>query len=444
MPARLVNADAFLVRRAMAVRFESERPAKAGGCTMNRAWFAMVSTTALALAISSSAVAAQIRIGVGALGPISPKGEYRIQQAVGSLPNIDVVPIVPPGGVDACVKRFVAGEPGDRLDGVMVVSVPTGSFKAVRGSKEATFSGTYQIWLLNLSTLAEDRHAFTFQDQEPVVGGVSALLAMPAELLSERSGNGRLVSGDVYQAYQSIQSRVESKMVAATKLYLTTSPIRGIGPLNALECARKLVQRGDAETAMAVFKSVGVDSPQVKAMMARAQKKLMRAEAEKLLGQTLGAIAGDNPGQANALVEDYAKAPASDPSQVQAVRGALTAFSPPAAKTSLDSLLRHDVPGLDHAAFLAMVERMFSDETGSKAATVQVLGSQVVVEDGKASDGLKTHVDTYARALGQSARLMSLRCGCGASATLVSGAAGQPLLKARFEPSFKQPKVGLP
>ena len=404
----------------------------------------LVAAAALAILASSAAVAGEIRIGVGSVGPISPEGEYRIQRVVGSIPNIDVVPIVPPGGIDACVKRFVAGEADDRLDGVLVVSVPTGSFKAVRGSSEATFSGTYRIWLLNLSTLEEDSHEFTFQDEEPVVSGLSAVFAMPADLLSERSGHGRLVSSNVYQAYESIQSRVEGKMVAATRLYLATSPIRQIGPLNALECAHRLVERGDAETAMAVFKSMGVDNPQVKAMMARAHEKLLRAEAQKLLGQSLGALAGGNPEQARTLVKAYAKAPAADPSQAQAVREALASFSPPAAKTSLDTLLKHDVPALDHAAFVAMIERIFSDGTGTKAPIVQIGASQVSVEDSGAPSGLKTQIDAYARALGESARLMSLRCGCAATAVLTGQEAGQPLLRARFQPSFKRAEVGLP
>jgi len=412
--------------------------------TMKNGLVAMLVAATLAIVASSAALAAEIRIGVGSVGPISPEGEYRIQQVVGSLPNIEVVPIVPPGGVRACVRRFVAGEPDDRLDGVLVVSVPTGSFKAVRGSKAATFSGTYRIWLLNLSTLQEDSHEFTFQDREPVVSGLSAVFAIPADLLSERSGHGRLVSSNVYQAYESIQSRVEGKLVAATRLYLATSPIRQIGPLDALRCAHKLVERGDAETAMAVFKSMGVNNPQVKAMMAKAREKLMRAEAQKLLGQSLGALAGGNPEQARALLKAYSKAPAADPSQVQAVREVLASLSPPAATTSLDTLLKHDVPSLDHAAFVAMIERIFIDGTGTKAAVVQIGASQVSVEDRGAPSGLKTRVDAYARALGQSARLMSLRCGCEAVAVLTGQEAGQPLLKARFQPSFKRPEVGLP
>ena len=105
-----------------------------------------------------------------ALGPISPQAMYEIEQLVGAQPNVHVVPIVPPGDVDACVKRFVAGETDDRLDGVMVVSLPTDKFQTKNDQNEATFSGSYEIWVLNLSTLAEDRHAFTFEDSEPVVG----------------------------------------------------------------------------------------------------------------------------------------------------------------------------------------------------------------------------------------------------------------------------------
>ena len=138
---------------------------------------------------------------------------------------------MPPGDIDACVKRFVAGDTDDRLDGVMVVSLPTDKFLTKNDQNEATFTGSYEIWLLNLSTLAEDRHAFTFEDREPVVGGVTAILTIPAQFLSQAAGGGKLVSSNVYQAYQSVQNRVEAKLVAATKLYLASSPLGQIGPL---------------------------------------------------------------------------------------------------------------------------------------------------------------------------------------------------------------------
>jgi len=63
---------------------------------------------------------------------------------------VKVVPIQPPGDVDACVKRFVAGEPDDRLDAVMVVSLPPESFQSTRDKGEARFTGAYEIWTLNL------------------------------------------------------------------------------------------------------------------------------------------------------------------------------------------------------------------------------------------------------------------------------------------------------
>ena len=53
---------------------------------------------------------------------------YQIEQLVGAQPNVHEIPIVPPGDVDACVKRFVAGDADDHLDGVMVVSLPTDKF----------------------------------------------------------------------------------------------------------------------------------------------------------------------------------------------------------------------------------------------------------------------------------------------------------------------------
>src|SRR5258707_7730803 len=129
----------------------------------------------LVAAAAAGAYAEPIKIGVGVIGPISPQTEADIDQIVGKLPNVRAVPIQPPGGVDACVKRFVAGEADDRLDAVMIVSLPTEAFQSSHNSNEAKFTGAYQIWTLNISTLAEDRHRFTFTDTEHGVGGLSAV-----------------------------------------------------------------------------------------------------------------------------------------------------------------------------------------------------------------------------------------------------------------------------
>ncbi|HEY6300445.1 MAG TPA: hypothetical protein VIW95_12475, partial [Candidatus Binatus sp.] len=107
----------------------------------------------LVAAAAAGAAAAPVKIGVGVIGPISPQTEADIDQIVGKLPNVQAVPIQPPGGVDACVKRFVAGDPEDRLDAVMIVSLPTESFQSQRDSNEAKFTGAYEIWTLDLSTL---------------------------------------------------------------------------------------------------------------------------------------------------------------------------------------------------------------------------------------------------------------------------------------------------
>jgi hypothetical protein len=91
---------------------------------------AMLLGAAIMVAVAAAGVcAAPIRIGVGVIGPISPQTEADIDTVVGKLPNVKAVPIQPPGGVDKCVKRFVAGEADDRLDAVMVVSLPTESFQ---------------------------------------------------------------------------------------------------------------------------------------------------------------------------------------------------------------------------------------------------------------------------------------------------------------------------
>ncbi|MGC1338765.1 MAG: hypothetical protein WA836_11645, partial [Candidatus Binataceae bacterium] len=128
----------------------------------------MLALAAAVLQFAAPALA-EVKIGVGALGPISPQAENDVEKLVGAMPNVNAVPIQPPGDVDACVKRFVAGDLDDRLDAVIVVSLPTDSFKVVQTGSEAKFTGSYQIWTLNLSTLAEDRHTFTFTDSETII-----------------------------------------------------------------------------------------------------------------------------------------------------------------------------------------------------------------------------------------------------------------------------------
>src|SRR5258708_13906186 len=255
------------------------------------------------------ASAAQIKIGVGVLGPISPQTEADIDSLVGALPNVHVIPSQPPGDVDACVKRFVAGDPDDRVDAVMIVSLPPDSFQTQRDANGARFTGAYEIWTLNLSTLAEDRHRVTFTDSEPVIGGAAAILAMPAQLFAERATGKKLISGNQWQAFEAVQTRVESKLVAATKLYLQTSSIRDTGPLNPLETAKNLLDRGDGDAAMLVFKSAGINNPEVQRMIAAAQGQLRRGAAESLLGRTLGAMVGGNAAQARVILAEYKKPP---------------------------------------------------------------------------------------------------------------------------------------
>jgi len=404
--------------------------------------------TATAIAIlgvaSGVANADLIRIGVGGVGPISPAAMYQVEQLVGAQPNVHESPIVPPGDVDACVKRYVAGDEDERLDGVMVVSLPTDKFTTKTDSNEATFTGSYEIWLLNLSTLAEDRHSFTFEDRETVVGGVGGILTIVPNFLSQTAGGSHLISNNVYQAYQAVQNRVEAKLVAATKLYLATSPISQIGTINPLECAERLIDRGDGDTAMLVFKSAGIDNPQVRQMMAAASGKLKQAESAKLLGKTLGAMAGDDPAKAAEMLASYEKSPTPEASRADAIRKVLASYPHQEPQSPYSAVLTSDVPGLDHSAFVAMVTQLFSDETGAAASEVIVGAADVRIEDTDAPKGLKIRLDAYARALGRIAWLMSIKCGCAANSTLAGETAGAPLLRARFEPSFKQPEVGLP
>ena len=71
---------------------------------------ALIAALAIVTVALGAAEADQIRIGVGEIGPISPQAMYEIEQLVAAEPNVHEIPIVPPGDVDACVKRFVAGE----------------------------------------------------------------------------------------------------------------------------------------------------------------------------------------------------------------------------------------------------------------------------------------------------------------------------------------------
>src|SRR5260370_20451566 len=269
---------------------------------------AMLLVAAIVAVATARAGAGQVKMGVGVLGHIAPKAEGDIDSLVGALPNVKVVPIQPPGDVDACVKRFVAGEPDDRVDAVMVVGLPPDSFQTQRDANEARFTGAYEIWTLNLSTLAEDRHRFTFTDSETVIGGAAAILAMPAQLFAERATGKKLISGNQWQAFEAVQTRVESKLVAATKLYLQTSSIRDTGALEPPRTAENQLDRGRGRAAMMVFKSAGINNPEVQRMIAAAQGQLRRGAAESLLGRTLGAMAGGNPSQARMILAEYEKA----------------------------------------------------------------------------------------------------------------------------------------
>jgi len=396
------------------------------------------------LLIAATARAAEVRIGVGTVGPITPQTETDLDHLVGALPNIHVVPIQPPADVDEAVKRFVAGETDDRLDGIVVFRLPTDSFKTEQTSTEAKFTGTYEIWALNLSTLAEDRHPFTFSDNETVVSGVAAFISIPAQLFVERASGQKLISGSAWQAYEAVQIRVESKLIAATKLYLASSPIRNTGKLNMLDCAQQLVDRGDGDTALAVFKAAGVDNPEVRQLMANAQAKLRRAHAEALLGRTLGAIAGGNAGSAGTILAEYEKTPASEPSRAESIRRLLDASQDHRAETAARQVLQTDVPILDHAAFVAMVRQLFGDEAGSTPEEVIVGAKEITVQDKGATDGVKKHLDGYASAIGTAAWLMSLKCGCDARASLTSDISGATIIKARYAPSFTRAEVGIP
>jgi hypothetical protein len=107
-------------------------------------------------------------------------------------------------------------------------------------------------------------------------------------------------------------------------------------------------------------------------------------------------------------------------------------------------VMKTDVPALDHQAFVAMIKQLFNEQTGSIPNDVIVGAKDVTIEDKDAPKGLKEQLDSYAGALGRSAWLMRLKCGCDANAVLTSEAVGDALLKASDSPSFTRPHVGLP
>ena len=281
-----------------------------------------------------------------------------------------------------------------------------------------------------------------------MIGGASAFLALPAQVFAERATGKKLISSDQYQAFEAVQTRVEAKLVAATKLYLATASIRDTTPLNPLNTAQALLDRGDGEDAMAVFRSTGINNPelqaQVQQMIANAQGQLRRSEANALLGRTLGAMAGGNAGAARLILADYEKAPSAESSRADSIRRVLEYVPDRSTESTYDGVIRSDVPALDHQAFVAMIKQLFNDQTGSAPNEVIVAAKDLTVEDKDAPDGLKVKLDSYAGALGRSAWLMSLKCGCDAGAVLTGEAAGEALLKARFSPSFTRPQVGLP
>ena len=398
----------------------------------------------LLFAAGASRAHADVRIGVGSIGPISPQTETDIDNLVAKLPGVTAVPIQPPGDVDACVKRFVAGEKDDQLDAVMVVSLPTDSFHTEQEEKEVRFTGTYEIWTLNLSTLAEDRHAFTFSDTETVSGPAAAILSIPAQLFVERATGKKLLSSNAWQAYEAVQARVEAKLIAATKLYLSTSTLRDTQPLNMMTCAKALVDRGDADTALAVFKAAGADNPQVHRLMAEAQAKMKRAKAEGLLGKTLGAMAGGDSHEASVMLAQYESAPETEPGRAREITQALAVEPDHRSEFAYRKVLVSDVPSLDHAAFVAMMSQMVADITGTAPEDVIVTAKDVTIEDKKATEGIKNSLDAYANALGKAAWLMSLKCGCDAAARLAADPSGVTLLRARFQPSFTRAEVGIP
>jgi hypothetical protein len=432
---------------------------------------------------------APLKIGVGVEGPITPQTERQIELAVGEIPGARVIPIVPPGDTDACVRRFVAGDPDDRLDGLIIVRLPPNSYKGERGASQVSFDGTYEVSTLDFSTMVEDRRHFTFSDAENVTGGMGALLAMPAEILAERTTGRRLVAGSSFQAMQDVQVRVESKFLSALRSYLASAPIRNVHPLDPLECARRLMDAGDTQTATIVLKSAGAEMPpaaihaaapqpkppagaasqgnaqagaeaksvsvattktpqsrvsEASAMLASAQIQMKQSHALAILGRTLGAIAVGNAQAAETELASYESQSGSDPARVGTLKRTVAAMRATTSRSEYGAALKANVPALDRSGFLAMIKQVFDVETGMEPAQIELASNSLEISDKAAEKGLRTRLDGYASALGKSAQLMSIRCGCEAAVTLRAERSGSVLMRARFGPSFNRPEVGIP
>ena len=147
---------------------------------------------------------------------------------------------------------------------------------------------------------------------------------------------------------------------------------------------------------MAVFKSAGVNDPDVQRMIAAAQGQLQRSAANALLGRTLGAMAGGNAEQARVMLADYEKAPSAENSRADAIRRVLANCPTSHADSIYDGVITSDVPALDHQAFVAMIKQLFSEQTGSLPNEVIVSAADVTIEDKDAPKGLKAQLDGYA------------------------------------------------
>jgi len=162
-----------------------------------------------------------------------------------------------------------------------------------------------------------------------VIGGAAAILAMPAQLFASVPPAKKLISSDEWQAFKAVETRVEAKLVAATKLYLQTAPIRDTAPLNPLETAQNLLDRGDGETAMSVFQKASVSNPemqrQAQQMIAKAEISFAVARPIRCSARLSARFAGGNDSQARTILGEYEHAPLAELGRADAIRRAIAA-----------------------------------------------------------------------------------------------------------------------
>ena len=269
------------------------------------------------------------------------------------------VPIQPPGGVDACVKRFVAGEPDDRLDAVMVVSLPTESFQSSQRLERSEIHR--RLRNLDAQSLDPGRGPPSLHLHRQRAGdwrrGRDSLRCRRSSF-AERATGKKLISSNQWQAFEAVQTRVEAKLVAATKLYLATASIRDTTPLNPLDTAKALLDRGDGEDRDGGVQ-VGGHQQSRSAADDRGRAGTVAAQCGERAARTHARRDGGRQCRRRRARCWPTTRRRRRPNRRARIRfGACSRTCPSSrADSAYDGVIRSDVPALDHQAFVAMIKQ---------------------------------------------------------------------------------------